>query len=56
MILVKKLTSTQVIETITALAMETLPEEAEGELVAQYDEEGGIEIMFLEAKSTRGTS
>lgn len=48
MILRKKLSSTEVLEIIGAVVAETLPPELEGTVEATYDEDGGIEVFFIE--------
>lgn len=48
MILMKKLSSKQVLEVISKIAMEDIPEGLHGELHLRYDDEDGIEIFFLE--------
>lgn len=46
--LVKKLSSDQVLEVIKLLVSETVPEGLQGELFAKYNSENGIEIVFIE--------
>jgi len=48
MIYTKKLTSQEVLEAITSLVLETLPEGKVGDVHASYDEENGIEVVFIE--------
>jgi hypothetical protein len=44
--LFKRLTSTQVLELLRDLTEESLPDDAEGELVLRWDDEDGVEIFF----------
>lgn len=50
MILVKKLSSEQVLEVIKLLVSETIPEGLRGELYAKYNSEDGVEITFVETE------
>ena len=48
MILLKRFTSKEVLEILTELVAETLPEGSEGNLSLSYDNEGGIVATFIE--------
>lgn len=56
MILVSRLSSKQVLEKLSSLAMENLPEGLEGQLHLQYDEDDGVEIFFLEKEENPPSS
>ena len=51
MILRKKLSSEEVLEALAAMAAETIPEEMDGSLSLSYDDDGGVEIYFVEKGS-----
>lgn len=48
MILMKRLSSKDVLELLGVLALEDLPDGAEGNLHLQYDDDDGVEIYFIE--------
>jgi hypothetical protein len=48
MILVKKISSKEVLEIISEMARESLPENFEGELHLRYDDDDAIEIFAME--------
>lgn len=48
MILMKRLTSKQVLEVVGEIVAETLPPNLDGNLSVQYDDDGGIEVFFTE--------
>lgn len=53
MVLMKKLSSKQVLEVISRLALEDIPEGVHGQLHLKYDDEDGIEIYFVENSDNR---
>lgn len=54
--LVKTLTATEVLETIAIQAKLTLPENSQGCLTLNWEEDGGVSIYFLEDKCADGPS
>lgn len=50
MILMKKVTSKQVLEIMADLVKEDLPEDFEGDLHLRYDDDDNIEIFLMEKK------
>lgn len=46
MILTKKLTRKEVLETIAIVAAETLPPDSKGTINVTYDENDGVEIIY----------
>lgn len=56
MILVKKMTAEQVLQAISALAMESLPEGMQGDIHAEFDSEFGVEITFVRTDENRAQS
>ena len=48
MILMKRLSSKEVLELLGHLAQEDLPDGAEGNLHLRYDDDDGVEIFFIE--------
>lgn len=48
MILTKRLTRKEVLETIAMVAAETLPPDSKGTIDVTYDEEDGVEIVYRE--------
>lgn len=48
MILMKKLTRKEVLETIAIVAAETLPPDSKGTINVTYDEDDGVEIIYRE--------
>jgi hypothetical protein len=53
MILMKKLSSKQVLEILSDIARESLPNDKEGTLHLQYDDDDGVEIFFVEKDEKR---
>lgn len=53
MILVKKLTSKEILEVVGVAAAGTIPKGLEGKLNLSWDNEGGIEIYFIEGKKKK---
>lgn len=47
MILHRTLTREEVLETILMLAAQNVPDGLDGDIGADYDEEGGIEVYFI---------
>ena len=50
MILMKKLTRKEVLETIAIVAAETLPPNSKGTIKVTYDEDDGVEIIYRETE------
>jgi len=48
MILLKKLDSRQVLETLAKVAVDSLPKDIDGDIELSYDDSGGVEIFFTE--------
>lgn len=48
MILMKRLSSQQVLEILGDVARESLPKDKEGQLHLRYDDDDGVEVFFLE--------
>lgn len=53
MILMKRLTSQQVLEILGDVARESLPAGKEGELHLKYDDDDGVEVYFIEKDDKR---
>jgi len=51
MILYKTLNKEEVLEALAVFAVDTLPEEYVGELELSYNEEEGVDIMFIPERS-----
>lgn len=47
MILMKRLSAKEVLEVLSELITETLPEGVEGRLSLEYDDDGGVEVYFI---------
>lgn len=48
MILLKRLSGTEVLEAIAKLTVDKLPENIDGDLELSFDDEGGVEIYFTQ--------
>lgn len=48
MILMKRFSSKEVLELLAELMKETIPEDMEGNLHLNYDDEDGVEVFFVE--------
>lgn len=48
MMLMKKLSSKEVLEVLASMAVEDIPEGIKGNLHLQYDDDNGVEIFFVE--------
>lgn len=53
MILMKRLSSQQVLEILSDVARESLPTQKEGTLHLRYDDDDGVEVFFLEKDEKR---
>lgn len=53
MILMKRLSSQQVLEILGDVARESIPVGKEGELHLRYDDDDGVEVFFIEKDEKR---
>jgi hypothetical protein len=52
MILIKKFTSKEILEILGSMVEQTLPKGSKGKLNLSYDDNGGVEVVFVEKNKT----